>query len=109
MDVTSQSPRNIPGGADQLRELVQDSRLLEKLPSKAELTRRHSVGRGTVRRALNVLAAERLVESVPGVGWRVVSGADRHRPLNERLAEVIAADEFQVGARFPSEAQLYAV
>lgn len=92
--------------ADQLRELLEGNQPPARLPSEAELMRRHSVGRGTIRRALEVLAAEGLVESVPGVGWQTVSDAGRHRPLVDRLADVIKTDDLQAGARFPSEAEL---
>jgi DNA-binding FadR family transcriptional regulator len=75
------------------------------LPSEASLMRSHGVGRNTVRRALKVLEAEGLVESVPGIGWRGVRDGDR-RSLAERMADLIVCDSLSVGDAYPSEAKL---
>jgi DNA-binding FadR family transcriptional regulator len=66
--------------------------------------RSHGVARNTVRRALKVLEADGVVESVPGVGWRSAQG-DR-RSLDERMAALIAEDALAVGDPYPSEAKL---
>ena len=92
--------------ADRLRVELIGGQVPEKIPSEAQLMRTHGVGRGTVRRALEVLAAEGRIESVPGVGWRLVGDSGRHRPLLDRLPEVVIVDELMVGDRFPSEAEL---
>ncbi|MFJ9728556.1 GntR family transcriptional regulator [Streptomyces sp. NPDC101209] len=78
---------------------------IDTLPSEAELMRSHGVGRNTIRRALKVLEADGLVESAPGVGWRVARGGDR-RSLAERMTDVIAEDALSVGDTYPSEAKL---
>ncbi|MCZ7415680.1 winged helix-turn-helix domain-containing protein [Streptomyces sp. WMMC897] len=92
--------------ADRLRVELGDAAPLERLPSEAQLMRKYGIGRGTVRRALEVLASEGLVEPVPGVGWRLVDDSARHRPLADRLSELITTDALRVGDRFPSEAAL---
>ena len=50
------------------------------LESEAALGHRHGVSRVTVRRALELLRAEGLVESRRGAGW-FVAGASFHQPL----------------------------
>lgn len=92
--------------AERLRtDLVKD-KTSHRLPSEAQLMRTYGIGRSTVRRALEVLAAEGLVESVPGVGWRLADGCDPHQPLIDRLTQMIVADNLQIGDRFPPEAAL---
>ncbi|MCW5250599.1 winged helix-turn-helix transcriptional regulator [Streptomyces sp. SHP 1-2] len=73
------------------------------MPSEADLVRAHGVSRNTVRRALNALASEGLVESVPGSGWRIGRG---ETPLVDRMTSLIAQDSLIVGDGFPSESQL---
>ncbi|MFB8136380.1 GntR family transcriptional regulator [Streptomyces mirabilis] len=75
------------------------------LPSEAALMNAHGVSRNTVRRALKVLEAEGVVQSAPGIGWRVVRGGDR-RSLAERMTDLIAEDSLSVGDAYPSEAKL---
>ncbi|WP_078873834.1 GntR family transcriptional regulator [Streptomyces sp. NRRL S-1868] len=76
------------------------------LPSEAELMRQHGVSRTTVRRALNVLAAEGLVRSAPGKGWVPVGAGPAERPLVDRVRDVILTDGLDVGDMLPSEAAL---
>ncbi|GGP72340.1 hypothetical protein GCM10010287_17800 [Streptomyces variabilis] len=75
------------------------------LPSEAALMNAHGVSRNTVRRALKALEAEGMVQSAPGIGWRVVRGGDR-RSLAERMTDLIAEDSLSVGDAYPSEAKL---
>ncbi|MFJ3886962.1 GntR family transcriptional regulator [Streptomyces rubrogriseus] len=75
------------------------------LPSEAALMNTHGVSRNTVRRALKALEAEGMVQSAPGIGWRVVRGGDR-RSLAERMTDLIAEDSLTVGDAYPSEAKL---
>ncbi|MFF7438713.1 GntR family transcriptional regulator [Streptomyces sp. NPDC008122] len=91
--------------ATSIRTEIEDGAIAEALPSEAALMRSRNVSRNTVRRALKVLEAEGLVESAPGVGWRVAGGAD-HRPLVDRMMNVIAVDSLGVGDAFPSESRL---
>ncbi|MFJ2930744.1 GntR family transcriptional regulator [Streptomyces massasporeus] len=68
----------------------------------------HEVSRGVVLRAFAVLRQEGVAQPAPGGRWRVVrAGAqvDR-RPLEERIADIIAAEGLDVGQRFPSAAAL---
>lgn len=83
---------------------------MTELPSVADLMRDHGVSRGVVLRTFGVLQKEGLAEPVPGGRWRVVregSVTDR-RPLAERIADVITAEELEVGAEFPSASALSA-
>ncbi|MFJ3769826.1 GntR family transcriptional regulator [Streptomyces sp. NPDC090082] len=91
--------------AASLQVAIEQGAIKEALPSEAALMRSKSVSRNTVRRALKVLEAEGLVESSPGVGWKVASGADR-RPLIERITDVFVLDSLTVGDSFPSESRL---
>ncbi|MFZ4191737.1 GntR family transcriptional regulator [Streptomyces pseudogriseolus] len=93
--------------AEALRAEIQEREGSGALPSEAELMRSHGVGRNTIRRALKVLEADGVVESVPGIGWRPAQGGDR-RSLAERMTDVIAEDSLSVGDAYPSEAKLCA-
>ncbi|WP_326817930.1 GntR family transcriptional regulator [Streptomyces sp. NBC_01762] len=93
--------------AEALRNGIEEGQLLGDLPSEAELGDAYGVARNTVRRALKVLEAEGVLESSPGVGWRVARGGDR-RPLVERMIAVIDEDSLAVGSAYPSEAKLCA-
>jgi hypothetical protein len=52
--------------AAQLREQIARGKITAKLPSLAELTAQTHLATGTVRRAIDVLAREHLVQTVPG-------------------------------------------
>lgn len=91
--------------AEALRAEIQEQEGTGNLPSEADMMRSHGVGRNTIRRALKVLEAEGVVESVPGVGWRPARGGDR-RSLAERMTDVIAEESLSVGDAYPSEAKL---
>lgn len=91
--------------AEALRSGIQAEHGLEALPSEAELMDSHSVSRNTIRRALKVLEADGVVESAPGIGWRVAQGGER-RSLTERMTDVIREDSLSVGDTYPSEAKL---
>ncbi|MER6117305.1 GntR family transcriptional regulator [Streptomyces sp. NPDC001743] len=91
--------------AGALRKRVETGEAGGTLPSEAELMRSHSVSRNTIRRALKALAAEGVLESVPGIGWRVAQGGDR-RSLAERMTDVIAEDSLAIGDTYPSESKL---
>ncbi|MFE1451170.1 GntR family transcriptional regulator [Streptomyces olivaceoviridis] len=93
--------------AEALRAEIQQREGAGTLPSEADMMRSHGVGRNTIRRALKVLEADGLVESVPGIGWRLAGGGDR-RSLAERMTGVIAEDCLSVGDAYPSEAKLCA-
>ncbi|MEU6454452.1 winged helix-turn-helix domain-containing protein [Streptomyces sp. NPDC047065] len=91
--------------AEALRAEIQEREGAGVLPSEADMMRSHGVGRNTIRRALKVLEADGVVESVPGIGWRPARGGDR-RSLAERMTDVIAEDSLSVGDAYPSEAKL---
>ncbi|MCX5237568.1 winged helix-turn-helix domain-containing protein [Streptomyces prunicolor] len=91
--------------AETLRSEIGDGEGVDALPSEADLMRSHNVSRNTIRRALKVLEADGVVESAPGIGWRVAHDGDR-RSLAERLTDVITDDSLSVGDAYPSEAKL---
>ncbi|WP_329267338.1 GntR family transcriptional regulator [Streptomyces pseudovenezuelae] len=91
--------------AEALRSEIEAGEGSGALPSEAELMDVHGVSRNTIRRALKVLEADSVVESAPGIGWRVVRGGDR-RSLAERMTDVITEDALSVGDTYPSEAKL---
>ncbi|MFJ1753870.1 GntR family transcriptional regulator [Kitasatospora sp. NPDC088134] len=92
--------------ADALRTKIKEGPELTALPSEAALMQEHSAARSTVRRALDVLAAEKLIRSQPGIGWAVV-GAGSKPPVAEQLASMVR--ELGVGAAFPPEKELVEV
>ncbi|MFF6992199.1 GntR family transcriptional regulator [Streptomyces sp. NPDC010273] len=91
--------------AEALRNEIQAEPGSDTLPSEADLMDSHSVSRNTIRRALKVLEADGVVESAPGIGWRVVRAGDR-RSLAERMRDMIEEDSLSVGDTYPSEAKL---
>ncbi|WP_019073215.1 GntR family transcriptional regulator [Streptomyces hokutonensis] len=91
--------------AEALRSEIETRKGSGHLPSEAEFMDVHGVSRNTIRRALKVLESDGVVESVPGIGWRVVRGGDR-RSLAERMTDVIMEDSLSVGDTYPSEAKL---
>ncbi|MEU8616971.1 winged helix-turn-helix domain-containing protein [Streptomyces sp. NPDC048623] len=88
-----------------LRKAIEERQISDALPSEANLVESHGVSRNTIRRALKILEAEGMIESAPGVGWRVSKGGDR-RSLAERMIDLIADDGLSVGDTYPSEASL---
>ncbi|WP_078607078.1 FadR/GntR family transcriptional regulator [Streptomyces flavidovirens] len=91
--------------SEKLRELIGGDESADVLPSEADLMREYGVGRNTIRRALKVLEAEGVLESAPGIGWRIVRGGDR-RSLAEQMSDLIAEESLSVGDPYPSEAKL---
>ncbi|MGV9426436.1 GntR family transcriptional regulator [Streptomyces sp. NPDC003656] len=91
--------------SDSLRQQIESGDIVDALPSEAALVRTHGVSRNTVRRALKMLEADDVVQSAPGVGWRVVRGGDR-RSLAERMTALITEQSLSVDDPYPSEAQL---
>ncbi len=91
--------------AEAMRNEIEEGEGIGSLPSEADLMRSYGVARNTIRRALKTLEADGVVESAPGIGWRVAQGGDR-RSLAERMADVITEDSLSVGDGYPSEAKL---
>ncbi|MFJ9440492.1 GntR family transcriptional regulator [Kitasatospora sp. NPDC101235] len=89
--------------ADALRAQISGDSTMTSLPSEADLMQGHGVARTTVKRALDVLAAEGLIRSQPGVGWLVV-GTEQKVPVLDQLAALV--HELGVDADFPSEKEL---
>ena len=57
--------------AAQLREQIESGRIASQLPSITDLTEETGLAVGTVRRAINILVKEGLVQTVPGRGTYV--------------------------------------
>ncbi|WP_369190214.1 GntR family transcriptional regulator [Streptomyces sp. R08] len=91
--------------SEALRKRIGADATADVLPSEADLMAEHGVSRNTIRRALKVLESEGVLESAPGIGWRIVRGGDR-RSLGERMADLITEDSLLVGDTYPSEAKL---
>ncbi|MFD5456218.1 GntR family transcriptional regulator [Streptomyces olivaceus] len=91
--------------SETLRQQIESHGADISLPSEAALMRIHGVSRNTIRRALKALETEGVVESAPGIGWRVVREGDR-RSLAQRMMDLIAEDSLTVGDVYPSEAKL---
>lgn len=91
--------------SESLRLKIEKGKIVEALPSEAELMNAYGVGRTTIGRALKALKAEGVVESVQGAGWFVAGTGDR-RPLVDRVTDLLWADGVSVGDDFPSESEL---
>lgn len=84
------------------------------LPSEAALGKAHGVSRTTVRRALRLLKEERVIESIPGVGWRPSSGtamgqsaaSPLYRQIVVDLTRAISGGELALNSLAPSEGAL---
>jgi DNA-binding transcriptional MocR family regulator len=85
--------------ADILREQLRCGLFVpgEPIPSEKELRRTHSVGIGTVQRALSILRQEGLIITVRGAGWMV-------RPLPDRRP-VTLNSRCRLVSRMPSTAE----
>ena len=94
--------------ADALKAQIADDQELAALPPVSELMERYNVSRGVVLRAFQVLRRSGDAEPVPGGRWRVIRPGDvvDSRPLEERIAAVIADESLEVGAAFPSASVL---
>ncbi|MEU1782023.1 GntR family transcriptional regulator [Streptomyces abikoensis] len=91
--------------AEALRQRLSAGDLQHTLPSEAALMGDYGVSRTTVRRALQALAAEGLLQSRPGIGWQTAA-SQAPAPLVDRVRTAIAEDGFEVGSTFHSEASL---
>ncbi|WP_329052427.1 GntR family transcriptional regulator [Streptomyces violaceus] len=94
--------------ADAVKAQIEADPDMTELPSLAEVMRDHKVSRGVALRAFGVLRQEGMAEPVPGERWRVVRPGARvdRRPLDQRLAEIIATEGLEAGEAFPSASVL---
>ncbi|MFE7609286.1 GntR family transcriptional regulator [Streptomyces celluloflavus] len=92
--------------SEALREKIRKGKITEVLPSQTRLISEYSVSRSTIERALAVLKAEGVIESVQGAGWFVAGSGDR-RPLVEKATDLLRGDLVKIGDRFPTEKELY--
>ncbi len=84
--------------ADRLRELIASGEITSQLPSITKLTEATMLAVGTVRRGIDILVKEGLVETVPGRGTFVIEprpstsgsagGKARPAPGRTRSSEV---------------------
>lgn len=101
--------------ADELRQRIESGEMPagSMVPSELALAKHYAVARGTTRSALAVLAAEGLIEVVPGQGRRVV-GEPSSGQASPTAWQRIAGDlkgridggEFGPADPLPSEATL---
>lgn len=71
------------------------------LPSEAELSRDYAASRVTIRRSLELLRSEGLVESRQGYGWLVAG-----QPLSQKLSRLETIERQLVGAGAVSERRI---
>jgi len=96
--------------ADALRARLAELPSGSPVPGEAALAEEFGVVRNTVRRALSVLAAEGLIETIPGKGRLVrTAGAPApaqpaYRRIAAELRREIESGELPPGASLPSEA-----
>ncbi|WP_327667207.1 GntR family transcriptional regulator [Streptomyces sp. NBC_00485] len=81
---------------------------IRELPSAADLMRDHNISRGVALRAFKALQRDGVAEPVAGGRWRVVREGEQvdQRPLDKRIADLIPAEGFEVGATFLSASDL---
>lgn len=94
--------------AEVVKEEIKSNPQMTHLPSAADLMRDHGVSRGVVLRAFKALQADGVAEPVRGGRWRVLREGEHvdRRPLDERIADLIPAEGFEVGAAFLSASDL---
>ncbi|OPC84220.1 hypothetical protein B4N89_27765 [Embleya scabrispora] len=95
------------------RELEEAQPAGDALLSESGIQERFGVARTTARRALTVLAREKLITPVKGIGWKPRDPADTGAtPLPERiladLVDAVRREELAVGDPIRSEAELSA-
>jgi GntR family transcriptional regulator len=96
--------------ADELRRRVESGELGagRLLPSESELSRAHAVSRVTVRRALELLRDEGLIDARQGFGWFVATDPVRQAlgrlgTIEDQLGELgLSSERRVVGFRFVS-------
>lgn len=72
MNIDPQSPEHpYKQVAVQLREQIKRGKITTQLPSITDLTAQTGLAVGTVRRAIDILVKEGLVQTVPGRGTSV--------------------------------------
>lgn len=89
--------------AEDLRRRVESAefKVTRLLPSESELSRDYQASRVTVRRSLEVLRAEGLLESRQGYGWLVVG-----EPVSQDLSRLDTIEQQLLGAGFVSERRI---
>ncbi|NEE12081.1 GntR family transcriptional regulator [Streptomyces sp. SID7499] len=94
--------------AEVVKAQVRADPQMAQLPAAADLMRDHGVSRGVVLRAFKELQADGVAEPVRGGRWRVVRQGEQvdRRPLEERIADIVATEGFEVGAKFLSASDL---
>lgn len=69
MEIDARSPEHpYEQLAAQLREQIRRGEITSQLPSITDLTARTGLAVGTVRRAIDILVKENLIQAVPGRG-----------------------------------------
>lgn len=89
--------------ASGLRQMISDGVITTELPPAKELAAMFRVGLSTVERALNVLKAEGLLDSIQGRGRYVAGTGDRRPPLIRLTGHLRTVN---TGDLLPTEPQL---
>jgi DNA-binding GntR family transcriptional regulator len=94
--------------ADAVKSRIEADPNMSELPSAADLMRDYKISRGVALRAFGVLQKDGIAEPVPGGRWRVIRAGEQfdRRPLEERIAAIVADEGLEVGAAFPSAGAL---
>lgn len=94
--------------AEVVKAQIRADQHMTRLPAVGDLMRDHGVSRGVVLRAFKELQAAGVAEPVRGGRWRVVRQGEQtdRRPLEQRIADVITAEGFEVGTKFLSASDL---
>lgn len=94
--------------ADAVKSRIEADPNMSELPSAADLMRDYKISRGVALRAFGVLQKDGIAEPVPGGRWRVIRAGEPldRRPLEERIAAIVADEGLEVGAAFPSAGAL---
>ncbi|WP_405647310.1 GntR family transcriptional regulator [Streptomyces sp. NBC_00019] len=94
--------------AEVVKAQIKSNPQMTHLPPAADLMRDHDVSRGVALRAFKVLQKDGIAEPVRGGRWRVVREGEPvdQRALDERIADLIPAEGFEVGAAFLSASDL---
>jgi len=102
------------GIADALRARIANGEFKagSLLPSESALCTEYQVARNTVRRALDQLATDGLIEALPGRGRVVASAGTQaetvpwYRRISADLRQLVESGELRPGDALPSEAEL---
>ncbi|MFH8340886.1 GntR family transcriptional regulator [Streptomyces sp. AM6-12] len=95
--------------AEALRQRIQSGTITDRMPSEAALSAEFGIARTTVRRALASLESEGVIESLAGLGRRVVGDQAHQAPyklVRDDLLAQMQDGRLPAGEKMPSEPAL---